>query len=92
MTDFLFAGVENSCYDYREIARLMEDFHQKDSENMHYKALADSVRHFKEKAIPLFLPLCYALDRRDSNILHDARLSISHIETQQLWGIYYEGI
>ena len=31
-----------------EIARLMEDFHQKDSENMHYKALADSVRHFKE--------------------------------------------
>ena len=26
----------------------MEDFHQKDSENMHYKALADSVRHFKE--------------------------------------------
>ena len=26
----------------------MEDFHQKDSENMHYKALADSVKHFKE--------------------------------------------
>ena len=26
----------------------MEDFHQKDSENMHYKVLADSVRHFKE--------------------------------------------
>lgn len=31
-----------------EIARLMEDFYQKNSENMHYKALADGVRHFKE--------------------------------------------
>lgn len=31
-----------------EIAQLMEDFHQKESEDMHYKALADSVKHFKE--------------------------------------------
>ncbi len=31
-----------------EIARLMEDFHQKDSENMHFTALADGVKHFKE--------------------------------------------
>lgn len=31
-----------------EIARLIEDFYQKNSENMHYKALADGVRHFKE--------------------------------------------
>lgn len=31
-----------------EIAQLMEDFHQKESEDMHYKALADGVKHFKE--------------------------------------------
>ncbi len=31
-----------------EIAQLMEDFNQKQSENMHYKALADGVKHFKE--------------------------------------------
>lgn len=31
-----------------EIARLIEDFHQKNAENMHYKALADGVKHFKE--------------------------------------------
>lgn len=31
-----------------EIAQLIEDFHQKESEDMHYKALADGVKHFKE--------------------------------------------
>ncbi len=31
-----------------EIARLMEDFHQKESEGIHFKALADGVKHFKE--------------------------------------------
>ena len=31
-----------------EIARLIEDFHQKDAEDIHYKALADGVKHFKE--------------------------------------------
>lgn len=31
-----------------EVAKLIEDFHQKDSEKMHYKALADGVKHFKE--------------------------------------------
>ncbi len=31
-----------------EIARLMEDFHQKGSKDIHFKALADGVKHFKE--------------------------------------------
>lgn len=31
-----------------KIAQLIEDFHQRESEDMHYKALADGVRHFKE--------------------------------------------
>ena len=31
-----------------EIARLMEDFHQKESEDIHFKALANGVKHFKE--------------------------------------------
>ncbi len=31
-----------------EIAQLIEDFHQRESEDMHYKALADGVKHFKE--------------------------------------------
>ncbi len=31
-----------------EIARLMADFHQKESEGIHFKALADGVKHFKE--------------------------------------------
>lgn len=31
-----------------EIAKLMKDFNQKESEDMHYKALADGVKHFKE--------------------------------------------
>lgn len=31
-----------------EIAKLIEDFHQKNAENMHYSILADSVKHFKE--------------------------------------------
>ena len=31
-----------------EIAYLIEDFHQKDSEDIHHKVLADGVKHFKE--------------------------------------------
>ena len=31
-----------------EIARLIEDFHQKDAEDIHNKVLADGVKHFKE--------------------------------------------
>lgn len=31
-----------------EIAQLIEDFHQKESSGMHYKVLADGVKHFKE--------------------------------------------
>ena len=31
-----------------EIAQLMADFHQKDSEDIHFKALADGVKHYKE--------------------------------------------
>ncbi len=31
-----------------EIARLMEDFHQKGSENIHFKVLAEGIKHFKE--------------------------------------------
>ncbi len=31
-----------------EIAQLIEDFYQKDSDDMHFKALADGVKHFKE--------------------------------------------
>ena len=31
-----------------EIAQLIEDLHQRESEDMHYKALADGVKHFKE--------------------------------------------
>lgn len=30
------------------IGQLVSDFHQKDADNMHYKELADGVRHFKE--------------------------------------------
>ena len=31
-----------------EIGQLMKDFHQTDPENMHYEALAQGVKHFKE--------------------------------------------
>jgi hypothetical protein len=31
-----------------EIAQLMADFHQKDSEDIHFKALAEGVKHYKE--------------------------------------------
>ena len=31
-----------------EIAQIIEDFNQRESEDMHYKALADGVKHFKE--------------------------------------------
>ena len=31
-----------------EIGQLMKDFHQTDPENMHYDALAQGVKHFKE--------------------------------------------
>lgn len=30
------------------IGRLMRDFHQADPDNMHYKELAEGVRHYKE--------------------------------------------
>lgn len=31
-----------------EIGKLMQDFRQRDPDNMHYKELADGVRHYKE--------------------------------------------
>ena len=31
-----------------QIGQLMKDFHQTDPENMHYDALAQGVKHFKE--------------------------------------------
>ena len=31
-----------------EIGHLMQDFHQTDPDNMHYKELSQGVRHFKE--------------------------------------------
>lgn len=31
-----------------EIGQLMKDFHQTDPKNMHYEALAQGVKHFKE--------------------------------------------
>ncbi len=31
-----------------ELAKLIEDFHQKNPANMHYKALSDGMKHFKE--------------------------------------------
>ena len=31
-----------------EIGQLIKDFHQTDTENMHYDALAQGVKHFKE--------------------------------------------
>lgn len=38
--------VNGSYKGENEIARLMEDFHQKDPENMHYSALAEGVETF----------------------------------------------
>lgn len=39
----------NGSYKGRDkIARLIEDFHQKDAENMHFSVLADGVKHFKK--------------------------------------------
>ncbi len=32
-----------------DLAKLIEDFHQKNPANMHYKALSNGVKHFKEK-------------------------------------------
>ncbi len=32
-----------------DLAKLIEDFHQKNPANMHYKVLSDGVKHFKEK-------------------------------------------
>ena len=31
-----------------EIGHLMQDFHQTDPDNMHYKELSQEIRHFKE--------------------------------------------
>ncbi len=31
-----------------DLAKLIEDFYQKNPENMHFKALSDGVKHFKE--------------------------------------------
>ena len=31
-----------------EIGNLMQDFHQTDPDNMHYKELSQEIRHFKE--------------------------------------------
>lgn len=40
--------VNGNCKGEDEIGKLMQDFHQADPDNMHYKELAEGVRHYKE--------------------------------------------
>ena len=59
-----------------EIARLMEDFHQRNSEDIHFKALANSVKHFKETEEGFWMSGGHPF-RTDRNEVETVRLCVN---------------